>query len=229
MDLELKAKNRTVLGKKVAQLRRDGQIPANLFGPKRESRPLQIAARDAQALLRHAGSNSLVMLEIEGEKEMTQVMLSEVQIKPTSQELLHLNLYAVDLSHKMRAEVPVVWVGESPASKATNRMLLAILSHLTVECLPSEIPPHFEVDVTELDDPDDQIKVGEMDLGGIEVLDDPDEIVVRVVISRGGVAEGVEEGAEGEEGEGLEEGAEGAAVEGEEAQAGEGAGKAESK
>lgn len=208
MVLEIAAQPRTVTGKKVRHLRRDGFIPANIFGPGRESTAVQIEAREAQRMYRRAGSNNLVQLTVEGQPGTVPVMFSEVQIDAVKQRLLHISLYAVDMTQRLFVNVPVVQVGISPASLSASRMLFTNLSTIQVECLPADIPSSFEVDVTELDAEGSMVQVKDLPVpAGVTVLNDPEDIVMRVVLSRAGARDAAKAATEGEGGAAGEEGA----------------------
>lgn len=208
----LKTSRRDVTGKKVRFLRREGVIPANLYGPGIESVPLQAETAALKRLLSKVGRNALISLKVDGDKKQHMVMLRDIQRDPLTGSLLHIDLFQVEMTHKVRADVPLVFVGEAPAAKSRRAMLIESLSQLHVEALPADLPPHIEVDLSVLAEMDQAIHVRDIAPGhGVEVLTDPDQVIARVMESKVEVVEEVVE--EVEEAEAVEEeAAEGAAA-----------------
>lgn len=196
---ELKISRRDVTGKKVRFLRREGLIPANLYGPGIESVPLQAEAADLKRLLHKVGRNALILLRIDGDKKRRMVMLRHIQRDPLSGSLLHIDLFQVEMTHKVRADVPLVFLGEAPAARSRRAMLIESLSQLHVEALPADLPPHIEVDLSVLEEIEQAIHVRDISAGeGVEVLTDPDQVIARVMESKAEAAEEAAEEAEEE-------------------------------
>src|SRR5207245_5569024 len=126
------------------------------------------------------GRTQLLDLVIDGSKPR-RVLVREVQYNPRSNTVLHVDFYQVNLREKISADVPVVVVGESPAVHNHEGELLQNLSAIHVSCLPADIPEHFEVDVSGLLAVDDAIRVAQLTVPAeVEVLSDPEEVVVKV-------------------------------------------------
>jgi large subunit ribosomal protein L25 len=224
-DIELSVKPRRVLGKKVAALRRQGVTPANVYGRNLESKAVEVETVVLTHLLRSAGRNVIIDLHIEGEGSPRPVMLRAVQRQPATSRLLHVDFYQVSLTQKMRAEVPLVLVGEAPAVAEFGGILLQSLDNIAVEALPGDIPPHVEVDVTGLTQLDDAVHVRELpiDPTKVYVMTDAELVVAKVAAPRLAAAEEEEavaaeaaaEGAAEAEEEAKEEKEEEAAQEGE--------------
>jgi large subunit ribosomal protein L25 len=231
---ELKVNTREIKGKKVKSLRREGIIPINLYGPNMDSISLQAEISVLRQLINKAGRNALISLKIEGDKKTKQVMLRDVQRDALNGKLLHVDLFQVDMSHKLRVEVPILFVGVSPAAKGKGNMLIENLASLHVEALPADIPQHIEVDISVLVTLGQAIHVRDLKVDEkAVVLNDPGQIIVKIMeakveVEPEVVAEVTEEGAEGAEGAEGTEGAEGAEGAGEPAKA-EAKGKAEVK
>ncbi|MDY6917889.1 MAG: 50S ribosomal protein L25 [Chloroflexota bacterium] len=195
---ELKATKREVLGKKVRFLRRDGLTPANVYGARTQSIPLQIETPVLEQLLARAGRNALITLRIDGKRKLA--MIRDIDRDSLSDALLHVGFFQVEMTHKVRAEVPIVLVGESSVSKSSRLMLLHNLSAINVEALPANLPRSIEVDISGLAEATDAVHVRDMSVGeGVEVLAEADEVVVQVVESRVAVEEVVAEEEVGEE------------------------------
>ena len=205
---ELKTSRREVTGKKVRFLRREGLIPANLYARGADSIPLQAETVELKRLLSKVGRNALISLHIDGDRKRRMVMLRDIQRDPLSGSLLHIDLFQVEMTHKVRADVPLLFVGEAPAARSSRAMLIESLTELHVEALPADLPPHIEVDLSVLEEIEQAIHVRDVAAGdGVEVLTDPDQVIARVMESKvEAAAEVEEEEAEAEEGEAAPEG-----------------------
>lgn len=194
VQLELSAQTRTLVGKKVRRLRREGWVPAVLYGPDGRSRPLQIPAAEAEAVISHAGTSHLITLSISGESPALQVLVRGLQRDPIRRSLLHVDLYRVEMDKPITMEIPIVLVGSSPVVERREGILVQGKQTLEIEGLPRDLIEAVEVDLSNLTEVDQQITVGDLALPPtIRVLDDPEEVVVRVTPLE--VAEEVEEEA----------------------------------
>lgn len=198
--ITITATRREVTGKKVNALRREGKLPAVLYGYKVEATPITIDAREANRILIGLAPSTLVTIELDGKKH--NVLVREKQFDFIRGMLKHVDFQAVSLTRKIRSEVPIELTGTAPAVKELNGIVTHNLNAVAVEALPQDLPERFLVDISGLDAIGSQITVGELEVPeGVEVLTDPSETVV--VIS-GMAAEVVEEVEE----EVTEEGAE---------------------
>lgn len=194
VQLELSAQTRTLVGKQVRRLRREGWVPAVLYGPDGKSRPLQIPAAEAEAVIGHAGTSHLITLAVSGEPPALQVLVRGLQRDPIRRSLLHVDLYRVEMDKPVTMEIPIVPVGSSPVVERREGILLQGKQTLEIECLPRDLIEAVEVDLSNLTEVDRQITVGDLALPPtIRVLDDPEEMVMRVTPLE--VAEEVEEEA----------------------------------
>jgi len=191
---ELQAATREILGKKVRFLRRQGIIPVHLFGHDVESMALQCDAAQLQRVLAEVGKTSLISLIPDKAKTPRNVVVREIQREPRTGELLHVDFYQVRMAEKIKVEVPIVLVEEAPALKSKENMLLQELNRLTIECLPDQIPPSVELDMSSLTEVEQSIQVKDITLGeGITVLNDPEHMVVKIILRRVEKVEEVEE------------------------------------
>ena len=180
-QIELQATNRETLGKKVRFLRRQGIIPTHLFGHDVESVALQCDAVQLQQVLAQAGKTRLLSLKLDKAKKPRNVVVREIQKDPRTGELLHVDFYQVRMAEKIKVEVPIVLVGEAPALKSKENMLLHELTSLTIECLPNQIPASVELDMSSLTEVGQAIQVKDITLGEeITVFNDPEHIVVKI-------------------------------------------------
>ena len=202
--MELKVATRNVLGKNVRFLRRLGITPVHVIGHGIESESLQCDSAELQHVLSEAGTSSLIGLKVDKERKARNVVVREVQKDPQTGKVLHVDFYQVRMTEKIKIDVPVVLVGEASALRTKGTMLIQDLNNLVIECLPDDIPASIEVNLEPIAEPEQAIYVKDIVLGeGIDVLDDPDHIVVRVSMSRVEKAEVAEE-----EGAVVSEGAE---------------------
>ncbi len=180
-ELMIQAKQRNVFGKKNKALRRQGQVPTHLFGHNVTSQALQCDAAALKKVVQHAGTTRLVNLNIEGENESRSVFIREIQRDVLGRQLLHVDFYQIKKGEKMHTEVPVVLVGEAPALKSKGRLLTHGISELSIECFPENVPPQVEVDISVLEEVDQEIFVKDIKLGdAVTILTEPDQLVVKV-------------------------------------------------
>jgi large subunit ribosomal protein L25 len=179
--LKLKATKRDIVGKKTRFLRRQGLTPTHLFGHGLDSLALQCDTPTLQKTIARAGMTRIIALDIEGDKQPHSVFIREIQKEPRSGALLHVDFYQVKMTEKIKFDVPIVLTGEAPAMKEKGRTVAHSLTELSVECLPDDLPPQIEVDISVLEDVEQAILVKDIVLGpGVTVLDDPDQMVVKV-------------------------------------------------
>ncbi len=201
-QIELKVTSREILGKKVRFLRRQGVIPVHLYGPGIESMALQCDTTELQRVLDEAGKTQLISLKIDNEKKPRTVVVHEVQIEPQTGESLHVDFYQVKMAEKVKVEIPIVLVGEAPALKLKENMLVQELNTLSVECLPAKIPPSVELDLNSLTESEQAVRVKDIELDReVTVLNDPELVMVKVSVRR---IEKVEEPVIAEEEEEVE-------------------------
>jgi large subunit ribosomal protein L25 len=201
---------RTVTGKKVKVLRREGVVPVHMFGRGIESQSLQADLRVLSVVLPQAGTNVPISLDVDGQDGENVCFVRQVQRHPVTEVLLHVDFQRVDVSQKVTAEVPIVVEGVSVAVQEMEGTLLQPLASVTVEALPLSMPTAFTIDISILEDFDKTIRVETLEAGeDVTILNDPEEMIATVVRPRVEEEEvpDVEE-LEGVEGEDGEEGAE---------------------
>ena len=199
----LKLAPRSVTGKKVKRLRKDGHVPVHVYGRGIESQTLQAEAQVLRRVLPQVGANIPLSLELEGEKGENICFVREVQRHPVTEDVLHVDFLRVDVARAIQAEVPVVLVGNAPAVRELGGTLLQPLQNLLVEALPMNIPASFEADVSELEDFEKGVYVRDIEIDAtVTLVTDPGELIARVSPPRVEVEEEeVEEELELEEGE----------------------------
>mgnify|MGYP000366941440 CR=1 FL=1 len=180
-QVELNAEARAVVGKGLRRLRDDGWVPAVLYGLGVESQPLQIRSGEAEDVVRAAGTSRLIAIRIGKAKQPIQAVVRDLQRDPIRRNLLHVDLYQVQMTQSITVEVPIVLVGESPLVEQRDAILLQGTQTVEIECLPGDLIDAIEVDVSELTEWDQQITVADLAVPStIRVLSEPDELVARL-------------------------------------------------
>jgi large subunit ribosomal protein L25 len=151
-QVKLKVEPRTETGRSAARrLKARGIVPAVVYGGKEKSQPLQVSARDINAMLSHAsGENILVELEIAGQKASRTALLQEVQHSPVGGDVLHVDFHAISMDEKIQADVPLEALGLATGVKNFGGLLEQNLRVLPIECLPRDLPDKITVDVSAL-------------------------------------------------------------------------------
>jgi large subunit ribosomal protein L25 len=206
----LRATRRTVTGKKVAQLRRDGHLPAVVFGRDVASDSLTLDAKEFEALRRHAGATTLIDLAIDGQKP-SPVLVHEIQHHPVTRRPLHVDLYLVRMTEELTIDVQLVAEGTSAAVADEGGTLLHAIDHVRVKALPDHLPAAIHYSIEPLATFDDVIRVSDLVVpDDVALLTDAAEIVAKVLPPRIEEVEvpEAEEAVEGEAAEGEPEGAE---------------------
>jgi large subunit ribosomal protein L25 len=176
----LAAEHRTVTGKAVAGLRRDGRLPAVVYGHGLESAPVSIDAHEFEILRRHIGHNALIDLSVDGAKPKP-VLIHGVQIHKVNRRPIHVDLFAVRMTEELTVDVPVHGTGESEAVTKHGGTLLNASGSVKVRARPDHLPQVIEVDLAALVDFDAAIHARDLPIPeGVQLLTDPDEIVFKV-------------------------------------------------
>ena len=175
----LKATKRDVLGKQVRALRRDGQLPAVIYG-RHVDQPVSISldAHVAEQVFAKLTSSTLVMIEVAGGEEFTAIV-REKQRNYIKGNLTHVDFLALDLTEKIRTKVRLTFVGVAPAVKDYSAVLVHRMDALEVECLPTDLPERITVDISSIREIGNNIHVREIPLPeNVLVLDDEDDVVI---------------------------------------------------
>jgi large subunit ribosomal protein L25 len=180
-------------------LRRDGRIPAVLYGPQTEPVLLSVNVKELELILKKSSIGSVILeLVIQNGKKVTKpAMIKEFQSHPVSGQFLHIDFYEIDMQRKINVMIPITTTGISKGVELGG-LLQIIRREIEVFCMPGDIPEAFEIDITDLDI-GDSVHVDEIQLGdNIEKAADVNFTVVTILSPK------VEEVAEEEEEEALE-------------------------
>jgi large subunit ribosomal protein L25 len=179
MSIELKAENREQFGRALKSIREKGLIPAELYGYGLKNEHLAVTKKDFLKVFKKAGESTMIDLMVGGKKHP--VMIHDVTVDPVSDEVMSIDFYQVRLDKKIQIKVPVVYVGESPAVKEKQGVLVKAMNEVKVEALPTDIPRTIEIDLALLTDIGVDIHISDLKLGGsVRVLEDPAFVIATV-------------------------------------------------
>src|ERR1700674_3910998 len=182
--MQLNANTRQVLGKRTRRLHREGKLAAVVYGHDTAATPLVLDRLEFQKAFIKSGRTHLVDLVVDGTRT-EKVLVREIQTHPRRLGPIHVDFYKVSLEEKITVEVPVHLVGESAAVKRGDADILPPIHAVRVECLPTDIPEAFEVDLTPLEEIEAELRISELKVPkGVTVLADPGELVVKIVHKR---------------------------------------------
>jgi len=193
------AEKRMVTGKQVKALRREGKLPAVIYGYGIDPISIVLDAHSASRTLARASSSTLLTIELDGKEYPT--LVREKQLDFIRNSLIHVDFMAVSLTEKITASVGVHLEGSAPAVKEFNAIIVTSLNELEVECLATDLPERFVVDISDLAEVGDGIYVKDIvPPSNVEILNDPEEvIVVATAMVEEEIEEEEEELLEGEE------------------------------
>jgi large subunit ribosomal protein L25 len=173
--IALKSQKRELFGRKVKRLRKEGLIPANIFGNKIESHAVSVDSKEFSDIFKKAGETQII--DLDGKS----VLVSNLQSDPISGEVIHIDFRQVSLTEKIEAKIPVEVEGESPAEKQNLGTVVQQIHEVEVEALPSDLPEKIIVDISILAEVDQAIYVKDLKVDSkVVVKTDSESIVVKV-------------------------------------------------
>src|SRR3989344_174856 len=179
-QVSLAAQKRSVLGRKVKTLRREGVIPAHVFGHKVTTIHVQVKNSDFSKVFEKVGETGIIDLAIDGSKKP--VLVRNVQLHPVTSAPLHIDFYQVNLTEKVKVNVPIEIAGEAGAVAKKIGVLLTPVSEVEIETLPADIPEKITLDVSKLENVGDEIKVKDLvvDRNKVAILQDAELVVAQI-------------------------------------------------
>lgn len=177
IKLALKKRDASLKAKK---LRQQSLIPAVIYGHGTENKNVAMDYNSFHKAFKAAGESTLLDLEIEGDGTV-KALVKDWQVEPLSNRYIHVDFYQVNLKEKLKTEIALNFVGESPAVKEQGGSLVKTLDSVLVECLPTDLVHQIDVDVTSLKSFDDMITVKDLKVpAGIEILENADEVIAKI-------------------------------------------------
>lgn len=175
----LQAVRREVIGKQVKALRREGKLPAVIYGHHLDPLPILLDAKESGKLLTGLAPSTLVTVEVDGKPYPT--LVREKQRNKILGSLIHVDFMAVSMEEKLRATVSLIIVGVSKAVKDFNGIMVQAMNTLQVECLPQDLPSKIEVDISVLDEIGDSIYIRDLPVSDrVKILEEDDTVIVSV-------------------------------------------------
>jgi len=180
MQFKLKAQKRELFGKKVKKLRKQGLVPAIIYGHKFKNIPLKLNLHDFVKIFERAKENMIIDLEIEGDRTYS-VLVHDILKDPVSGQILHIDFYRIKAGEEITAEIPLVFQNISPAVKDLGGTLVTNIRTIKVRALPKDLPHDIKLDISTLKSFDDQIKVSDLPKPqGVKFLMEPEAVVVLI-------------------------------------------------
>jgi len=166
--------------KNLEVLRKEGEIPAVFYGAGQTSTPVSVNLIEFKKIWKEAGESSTIKIKLEDEK-MIDVLIQEVQAEPITGEPIHVDFLAIDMTKKIKVEVPLEFIGISGAAKNGIGTLVKVLHELEIEALPKDLPHSISVDLSSLENVGDQIIASDLKLPtGVTLITDPEEVIVSI-------------------------------------------------
>ena len=176
----LNASLRKIFGKQTRSMRKNGLIPANIFGEKMEPLAISFDQKAFNETFKIAGETNVVYIAVDSKKIPT--LISEIQIHPVTQSILHIDLRKIDLTHKIEAHVPILLVGESEAVESKNGVVISQMDEVKIESLPEDIPNQIEIDISKLSEIGDIFRVSDLVVeGSFVILDEHERAIVSII------------------------------------------------
>lgn len=178
--LVLNVTERKIFGKQLKKVRKEGLLPANIFGPEFKSQAVNVNVKDFLKMYKTAKETGVIYVKL-GAQEIP-ALIKNVQLHPVENTILHVDFRKIDLTKKIQTAVPVKVTGQSEAVTQKAGVLLTLSDTLLVEALPKDIPQAIEVDISKLKELAQEIKVGDLaKSSAYEIKTPADKVVVSVV------------------------------------------------
>jgi large subunit ribosomal protein L25 len=190
----IEATRRTVIGKKVGALRREGKLPGVIYGHNVEPTPILMDLREASRTLAPLSQSHIVTIVLEGAEHAA--LVREKQKDYILNILKHVDFQVVSLSEKIRTMVTVDIVGTSPAVKNFNGVVVTEISEVEVEALPQNLPERFVVDISKLENIGDAIYIKDLEVpANVDLLKEASDVIVVITGGAEEITEDEEETA----------------------------------
>lgn len=177
--ITLKIQNRDLLGKKVKILRGKGQIPSVLYGRNFSPISIIVDKKDLLKVLQHASESTII--DLDAQKDNFKALIRDIQKDPVTDDILHVDFYKVDMNQEIQTEIPLKFIGVSPAVAELEGNFITNKDAIKVECLPDKLVGEIVIDISSLKTFEDLIHIKDLPVpAGINVLEEEDDIVAQV-------------------------------------------------
>ena len=182
--VKLAAKIRDIFGRKTKTGRKEGLVPAVVYGRKIAPKSLWFKAIDFTRLLKKAGENTMIELSID-EKDKRNVIIYEIQRDPVTGGFRHVDFFQVRMDEEIEKDVELVYVGEAPAVKELGGVLVKNMDEISIKCLPADLPSEIKVDISGLKTFDDHVCIKDLNISDkVKIEIDPETVVALVAPPR---------------------------------------------
>lgn len=188
-------------------IRRQSLVPAVVYGNEAENTSIQCDYSELYKVYAKAGGSTIVDLDIDGKKVPS--LFHDLAFDPVSDKIIHVDFYAVNMKKSIEAQIPLEFIGESEAVKSLSGVLVTTQDHVTVHCLPTDLPHALQISLDKLVSFDEVLHVSDIiPHDGVEIIDEPDMMIATVQEPRAAMEEIPVEDAAPAEGEEAKEGEE---------------------
>lgn len=178
--ISLKSKTREEIGKNLDSFRKNGMIPAIVYGHKSKPQALWVDYLDFKRVFEKSGESTIIELEIEG-KEKVNALVHDLQVDPLSNNFTHIDFFQVRMDEKIETGISLEFVGESAAVRELGGILVKNLDEINVSCLPADLPSEIKVDISKIKTFDDHIKIKDLSVSDkVKILDEEETVVALV-------------------------------------------------
>lgn len=177
--ISLKIEKRDVFGKKLKKSRKEGKIPANIYGKDFSSLPVFIKNKDFFSIYKKVRETGVVYLELDGQE--IPVLIKNLQYHPITDKLLHVEFRKIDLTKTLETMVPIKIIGQSPAVQEKKGVLLIHVNEIKVEAKPEQIPHAIEIDISSLKEINQEIKIKDLPKNeNYRIIENEEKVIVSV-------------------------------------------------
>ncbi len=177
--MELETKKRNILGKKVEILRREGLVPAELYGHGIQNRHLSVPKKEFSKIYKTAREHTVINLVTE-EKEKIPVFISDVQYNNLTNELLAIDFHQIKMDEKIQIKIPIEFINEAPAIKS-GFILVKVMNEVEIETFPDKIPHNFQIDLSTLENVGQGIRINDLKIpADVKILNSPESVIITV-------------------------------------------------
>ncbi len=181
--ISLASKARNTFGKNVKRLRAQGIMPGVVYGHGSSTDHIEVSTKDFNRVYRDAGTNTIIDLEVDGKTVKT--IIYNVDFDPISDTPRHADFYKVRMNEKLTTQVPLNFVGESPAVRTLSAIIVHGKETVEVSCLPGDLPHAIDVDLNKLVEIDDMIQAKDLQMpANVELKEEPETMLAQAILPR---------------------------------------------